>query len=77
MSFNHLGLGEHLCHVLDGLGYIKPTDIQSQALPEIVAGNDVLGIAQTGTGKTGAFCLPIIEQLITTETVPSVKSPGR
>lgn len=64
MTFNHLGLGDHLCNVLDNLGYVKPTDIQSQALPEITAGHDVLGIAQTGTGKTGAFCLPIIEQLI-------------
>ena len=64
MTFNHLGLGQHLCGVLDSLGYTKPTDIQSQALPEIIAGNDVLGIAQTGTGKTGAFCLPILEQLL-------------
>lgn len=75
MSFNHLGLGEHLCHVLDGLGYVKPTDIQSQALPEIVAGSDVLGIAQTGTGKTGAFCLPIIEQLISAGDRAERKKP--
>ena len=64
MSFSHLGLGEHLCGVLRDLGYATPTGIQSEAIPEVVVGNDVLGIAQTGTGKTGAFCLPILERLI-------------
>ena len=76
MTFNHLGLGQHLCNVLDDLGYVKPTDIQSQALPEIVAGNDVLGVAQTGTGKTGAFCLPILEQLISGGICAESKKPS-
>ena len=68
MSFNELGLGDHLCGVLKSLGYKTPTGIQSEAIPEIVAGNDVLGIAQTGTGKTGAFCLPVLERFIREET---------
>lgn len=76
LSFNHLGLGEYLCDVLDDLGYVKPTEIQSQALPEVVAGKDVLGIAQTGTGKTGAFCLPIVEHLICTRTRAESKKPS-
>lgn len=76
MSFKNLKLGDHLCGVLNGLGYNTPTDIQSQAIPEIVAGNDVLGIAQTGTGKTGAFCLPILEQLLRGERKAQSKRPG-
>ena len=63
MKFSDLGLGNRICNVLDECGFVAPTDIQSQAIPEVVAGNDVLGIAQTGTGKTGAFCLPIVERL--------------
>ena len=75
MSFNRLGLGKHLCSVLDNLGYVRPTDIQAQALPEVVAGQDVLGIAQTGTGKTGAFCLPILQQLISKKSRAESKKP--
>lgn len=75
MTFRDLGLGQRLCNVLDDLGYAKPTDIQSQALPAIVAGKDVLGVAQTGTGKTGAFCLPILEQLISARVRAESKQP--
>ncbi|MEM7097928.1 MAG: DEAD/DEAH box helicase [Pseudomonadota bacterium] len=76
MSFKHLGLSDHLCDVLDHLGYEKATDIQAQALPEVLKGNDVLGIAQTGTGKTGAFCLPILERLINDGTRAESKKPA-
>src|SRR3972149_4302458 len=46
------------------LGYVTPTPIQLQAIPPILAGQDVLGLAQTGTGKTAAFVLPILQRLI-------------
>ena len=61
--FSDLGLGEDICRGVAELGFEKPTPIQAQAIPEIVRGADVLGIAQTGTGKTAAFVLPIIERL--------------
>ena len=64
MNFKELGLGRQLCSTLYGLEYHQPTRIQTEAIPEALAGNDVLGIAQTGTGKTGAFCLPILEMLL-------------
>ena len=67
LNFKELGVSRHLCGVLAARGYDKPTDIQKQALPEIIAGKDVLGIAQTGTGKTGAFCLPVLERLFQDE----------
>ncbi len=64
LSFTTLGIGGRIGGVLDDLGYKTPTEIQAQAIPEILAGTDVLGIAQTGTGKTGAFCLPILERVL-------------
>jgi ATP-dependent RNA helicase RhlE len=52
-----------LCRALADIGYERPTPIQAQAVPELLAGEDLLGIAQTGTGKTAAFALPILEML--------------
>jgi ATP-dependent RNA helicase RhlE len=63
MSFQKLNLSEPLVKALEAKGYVNPTPIQSQAIPEILNGRDLLGTAQTGTGKTAAFCLPIIEKL--------------
>jgi ATP-dependent RNA helicase DeaD len=62
-SFRDLGLSEELMGTLDGLGYDEPTPIQEQAIPELLAGHDVIGQAQTGTGKTAAFGLPLMEYL--------------
>jgi ATP-dependent RNA helicase DeaD len=62
-SFRDLGLSEALIQTLDELGYEDPTAIQEQAIPELLAGHDVIGQAQTGTGKTAAFGLPLLEHL--------------
>jgi ATP-dependent RNA helicase RhlE len=63
-SFAELELHPTLLTNLNTLGYEKPSAIQLQAIPFILEGNDVLGIAQTGTGKTAAFCLPILHKLV-------------
>ena len=59
-SFAALGLPERLCAALDAAGHHTPTPVQVEAVPHLLAGHDVLGIAQTGTGKTAAFLLPIL-----------------
>lgn len=63
MSFEKLNLNKPLISSLDDLGYIQPTPIQEMAFPIIMSGKDVIGIAQTGTGKTFAYLLPILRQL--------------
>jgi len=62
-SFSDLNLVKPIQQALQETGYEKPTPIQSQAIPLLLEGHDLLGIAQTGTGKTAAFCLPIINSL--------------
>jgi ATP-dependent RNA helicase RhlE len=63
MSFANLGLSPELLRALADKGYATPTPIQSRAIPAVLAGRDVLAGAQTGTGKTAAFVLPILQQL--------------
>ena len=63
MSFSHLGLSEKVLAAVQAAGYTTPTPIQEQAIPHVLARRDVLGIAQTGTGKTAAFTLPMITRL--------------
>ncbi|MEB3337439.1 MAG: DEAD/DEAH box helicase [Leptolyngbyaceae bacterium] len=63
LSFNSLGLSESRVRHLEELGFTTPTAIQAQAIPHLLSGRDVMGQAQTGTGKTAAFSLPILEQL--------------
>jgi ATP-dependent RNA helicase DeaD len=63
LSFASLGLSQERASHLDKLGFAEPTTIQSQAIPHLLSGRDVVGLAQTGTGKTAAFSLPILEQL--------------
>src|SRR3989338_2965670 len=65
MSFTTLGLNAHLLETLIEKGYTEPTPIQTQVIPLVLRGRDVLGAAQTGTGKTAAFALPIIKKLLT------------
>ncbi len=62
-SFTELKLNPALLKALDGEGYTTPTPIQAQAIPLVMSGRDLLGIAQTGTGKTAAFALPIMHRL--------------
>ncbi len=63
MSFTDLGLAPELLRALSDKGYTAPTPVQSQAIPAVLAGRDVLAGAQTGTGKTAAFVLPILQRL--------------
>mgnify|MGYP001039539669 CR=1 FL=1 len=63
MKFNELGLSERVLQAVESAGYTAPTPIQEQAIPHVLAKRDVLGIAQTGTGKTAAFTLPMISML--------------
>src|SRR5580765_5708225 len=78
-SFRDLGLSEALIQTLDELGYEDPTAIQEQAIPELLAGHDVIGQAQTGTGKTAAFGLPLLTHLDpdSSETQAIVLTPTR
>ena len=63
-DFTALGLSQPVLAAIADAGYTKPTPIQQQAIPLIVQGRDVMGLAQTGTGKTAAFTLPIVDRLI-------------
>ncbi|MEP6822883.1 MAG: DEAD/DEAH box helicase, partial [Chthoniobacterales bacterium] len=63
VPFRSLGLDDRIFKAIQEAGYTEPTPIQSAAIPEILAGKDVIGIAQTGTGKTAAFVLPILHHL--------------
>ncbi len=63
MPFSALGLGDRIFKAIQEAGYTEPTPIQAAAIPEIMAGHDLIGIAQTGTGKTAAFTLPILAKL--------------
>jgi len=62
-SFSSLGVAEPLCRALAAENYTRPTPIQARAIPPLLAGRDVVGIAQTGTGKTAAFALPMLQIL--------------
>src|ERR1700742_3888390 len=62
-AFKDLGLSPAIQQALDELGYVDPTPIQEEAIPELLAGHDVIGQAQTGTGKTAAFGLPMLQYL--------------
>ena len=63
MKFNELGLSPELLQAVLDAGYTNPTPIQEQGIPVVATGRDVLGCAQTGTGKTASFALPMIDKL--------------
>ena len=63
MNFSELGLSQKVLSAVEASGYTTPTPIQAQAIPHVLNRRDVLGIAQTGTGKTAAFTLPMITML--------------
>ncbi|HVE59195.1 MAG TPA: DEAD/DEAH box helicase [Pyrinomonadaceae bacterium] len=68
MSFKELGLHPALLSRCESLGYVTPTPIQEQAIPLVLQGDDIIACAETGTGKTAAFLLPILQKLIETKT---------
>ena len=63
MSFTELGLNERLLRAVSDKGYDTPSPIQEQAIPAVLAGKDVMAAAQTGTGKTAGFTLPLLHRL--------------
>ena len=63
-NFSDLGLFAPILGALAAEGYAAPTPIQLQAIPPVLGGRDLCGIAQTGTGKTAAFALPILQRLV-------------
>ena len=75
VSFADLGLAEPLLRALEAAGYTVPTPIQARTIPALLQGRDVLGIAQTGTGKTAAFALPILQHLSAFRERPQPKHP--
>ena len=72
MSFNALGLSEEIVRAVTERGYTEPTPIQMKAIPAVLSGGDLLAGAQTGTGKTAGFTLPILQRL----SDKSVKGPS-
>src|SRR6187397_1120559 len=71
--FRDLGLGPKLVSVLEELGYEEPTPIQKDAIPPLLAGRDLVGQAATGTGKTAAFALPLLQRLAS--AAPGARRP--
>ncbi|UCF48612.1 MAG: DEAD/DEAH box helicase [Myxococcales bacterium] len=74
-DFESLGVGGTFRRALGDKGYIQPTPIQSQAIPQLLQGKDLLGIAQTGTGKTAAFALPLLQRLDDANSRPKPRRP--
>ncbi|HEY4158237.1 MAG TPA: DEAD/DEAH box helicase [Polyangiaceae bacterium] len=75
LAFSDLGLSAPLLAALTQEGYVTPTPIQSSAIPQVLAGRDLLGCAQTGTGKTAAFALPILQRLSTNRRPREARRP--
>ncbi|MEP7058887.1 MAG: DEAD/DEAH box helicase, partial [Caldimonas sp.] len=73
MSFDSLGLAEPLLRAVHEQGYTVPTPIQAQAIPAVLSGGDVMGGAQTGTGKTAGFTLPLLQRLMAQPAVRDAK----
>ncbi len=77
MSFASLGLSADILRAIDEEGYTTPTPIQAQAIPAVLKGGDILAGAQTGTGKTAGFTLPLLQKLSTTDKPVSGRRPVR
>lgn len=73
-QFTDLGLAEPILRALDSAGYKTPTPIQAKLIPEMLKGNDVVGVAQTGTGKTAAFVLPLLNEIAANKTQAEPRS---
>ena len=79
ITFNDLGLPEFILKAVSDLGFETPSPIQQECIPHLLSGNDVLGMAQTGSGKTAAFALPLLAQIDPSEKHPQmlVMAPTR
>jgi ATP-dependent RNA helicase RhlE len=66
-TFEEFGIGKSILKALDEIGFKEPTPVQEQAIPVIKSGQDILGIAQTGTGKTAAYVIPLLNKLVKAE----------
>jgi ATP-dependent RNA helicase RhlE len=77
MAFSKLGLSPTVVDGVKAMGYVEPTPIQLRAIPLVLAGRDVIGSAQTGTGKTAAFALPILSKLGQHAPGPRANSPRK
>ena len=75
MTFNDLNIIPAILKALSKENYTTPTPIQEQAIPAVLAGRDLLGCAQTGTGKTAAFAVPIIQLLSEQQSKPTQQAP--
>lgn len=75
MKFNELNIQEPILRAVSEKGYNEPTPIQEEAIPVILQGRDIFGIAQTGTGKTAAFAIPILQQLLEDRTLDTAAAP--
>ena len=64
LTFKALGVLDTLCEAIDSLGWLKPTGIQAASIPEALKGRDIVGLAETGSGKTGAFAIPVLQALL-------------
>ncbi|NOX93742.1 MAG: DEAD/DEAH box helicase, partial [Alphaproteobacteria bacterium] len=73
-QFESLGLSPRVLRSVKSLGFDEPTPIQRDAIPLVLAGKDVMGLAQTGTGKTAAFGLPLVHHLLETNGKPPAKT---
>ena len=70
MTFDNLNLTDPILKALSRCGHINPTPIQAQAIPKVLAGRDIIASANTGTGKTAAFVLPMLQRLSAAQSVP-------
>ncbi|WP_425087724.1 DEAD/DEAH box helicase [Stappia sp.] len=75
-TFKDLGLADSILKAVEGEGYTTPTPIQAQGIPAILSGGDVLGLAQTGTGKTASFVLPLLHRIAEQGSRPNPKTCG-
>ena len=71
-DFTSLGIANPVLQAVQSLGYEQPSPIQAQSIPILLEGANLLGVAQTGTGKTAAFALPLLSRLDSTQKTPQV-----
>ena len=76
LKFSELALSKEVAKAISAIGYETPSPIQAQAIPHLLEGRDILGVAQTGTGKTAAFALPLLSKLKVKQKSPQNSLSG-